>query len=96
MKCPYREFQECIVEKCPSCNYEKTEHTIIVGRAPYWMSDDEAIKRGNKWREKKEFYKFVSCRLIDSGATPIPAVKQTINNTTQTNVVVRKSIFDIF
>lgn len=96
MKCPYREFQDCIVEKCPSCNYEVIEKTMISGRAPYWMSDEEAIKRGNKWRETIKSYEFVSCSLINSGAAPVPAVKQTVNNTTQTNVIVRKSVFDIF
>ena len=93
MKCPYREFQECIVEKCPACNYEEVQQTVISGRAPYWMSDEEAIRRGNKWKETVKTYKFVSCKLIDNSVQPIPAVKQTINNTTQTNVVIRKSIF---
>lgn len=54
MKCPYREFQECIVEKCPSCNYEEVKETVINGKAPYWMSDGEAIRRGNKWKETKK------------------------------------------
>lgn len=93
MKCPYREFQECIVEKCPSCNYEEIKQTIISGRAPYWMSDEEAIKRGNKWKETAKTYKFVSCKLIDNNVQPVPVIKQTINNTTSTNVVIRKSIF---
>lgn len=93
MKCPYREFQECIIEKCPSCNYEEVQQIVISGKAPYWMSDEEAIRRGNKWKETVKTYKFVSCKLIDNSIQPIPAVKQTINNTTKTNVVIRKSIF---
>lgn len=93
MKCPYRDFQECIVEKCPSCNYKEIPKTVISGRAPHWMSIDEAIKRGNKWEDTVKTYEFVSCKLIDSGVQPIPAVKQTINNTTNTSVVIRKSIF---
>lgn len=93
MKCPYREFQECIVEKCSACNYKEVQQTVISGRAPYWMSDEEAIRRGNKWKETVKTYKFVSCKLINNSVQPISAVKQTINNTTKTNVVIRKSIF---
>ena len=93
MKCPYRDFQECIIEQCPSCNYEEVKKTVIGGHAPLWMSTDEAIKRGCQWRETVTSYKFVSCKLIDDGVQPIPATKQVINNTTETNVVVRKSIF---
>ena len=93
MKCPYREFQECIIEQCPSCNYEEISETKLVGLAPNWMSDEEAIKRGNKWRETTKTYKFISCNLIDNSVQPVPAVKQTINNITQTSVVVKRSIF---
>lgn len=93
MKCPYREFQECIIEKCPSCNYEEVEQEIISGKAPTWMSDDEAIKRGTKWKEIIKTYKFISCKLIDNKVQPASTVKQTINNTTQTNVSIKKSIF---
>jgi hypothetical protein len=93
MKCPYREFQECIVEKCPSCNYKEISKTVISGRAPHWMSTEESIKRGNKWIETVKTYKFVSCKLIDNSVQPAPTIKQTINNTTKTNVVIRKSIF---
>jgi hypothetical protein len=93
MKCPYREFQDCVVEQCPSCNYEEIKETVISGRAPYWMSDEEAISRGNKWRETVKTYKFISCKLIDNGVQPIPATKQVINNTTKTNVSIKKSIF---
>ena len=95
MKCPYREFQDCIIEKCPSCNYEEVEQTVISGRAPYWMNDEEAIKQGNKWKETVKIYNFVSCKLVDNKVQPVPAVKQIINttNATKTNVVIRKSIF---
>ena len=93
MKCPYREFQECIVEKCPACNYKEDTKTIIRGRAPYWMSYDEAITQGYIWEETVRAYKFISCKLIDSNVQPIPATKQIINNTTNTNVAIKKSIF---
>ena len=93
MKCPYREFQECIVEKCPSCNYKEETKTVISGLAPHWMSNDEAIKRGNKWEETVRTYKFISCKLIDNGVPPPPVIHQTINNTTRTNVAIKKSIF---
>ena len=29
MKCPYREFQECMVEQCPSCNYIEEKKEVI-------------------------------------------------------------------
>lgn len=93
MKCPYRDFQECIIEQCPSCNYEEVKTPTIVGHAPLWMSTDEAIKRGCQWIETQTSYKFISCKLIDNSVQPVPATKQVINNTTETNVVVRKSIF---
>ena len=93
MKCPYRDFQECIVEQCPSCNYEENKQVVIEGRAPTWMSTEEAIKRGCQWERTVKTYKFVSCKLVDNNVQPIPATKQTINNTTRTAVVVKKSIF---
>lgn len=93
MKCPYREFQECIVEKCPACNYAEVKETVISGKAPHWMSEEEALRRGNKWKETATTYKFISCKLVDSSVQPIPAVKQTTNNTIKTNVAIRKSIF---
>lgn len=93
MKCPYREFQDCIIEQCPACNYEEVKYETIDGRYPHWMNLETAIKQGMAWRETKKTYKFISCKLIDNSVQPIPATKQTINNTTQTSVVVRKSIF---
>ena len=93
MKCPYRDFQECIIERCPACNYEEVERTVIAGRSHAWLSTKEAIKRGNLWKERVMTYKFVSCKLVDNSVQPVPVTKQTINNTTQTNVVVRNSVF---
>ena len=93
MKCPYREFKECIVEECPSCNYKEAKICVTNGRCPSWMSKDEAIKSGMVWEEIRTVYHFVSCKLIDSGVQPAPQTKQVINNNTSTNVVVRKSIF---
>ena len=93
MKCPYRDFQECIVEQCPSCNYETTEETVIKGRAPTWMSYENAIDQGYQWVETVRSYKFMSCKLVEHNVQPVPATKQTINNTTHTAVAVRKSIF---
>ena len=91
MKCPYREFAECIVEQCPSCNYETIETTCIEGRFPIHLSTKQAIEEGYAWEEKKKTYKFVSCKLVESGVQPIPAQK--INNTQKTSIVVKKSIF---
>ena len=93
MKCPYREFQECIVEQCPSCNYEEVKTEIVRGMYPTYLSTQKAIEEGYAWKSTKTTYKFVSCKLVDSGVQPVPAQKQVINNTQKTNVVVRKSIF---
>ena len=93
MKCPYREFTECIVEQCPSCNYDEIKKETIEGRYPHYMDSERAIKEGYAWKNIKTTYKFVSCKLINNNVQPIPANKQVINNNTKTNVVVRKSIF---
>jgi hypothetical protein len=93
MKCPYRDFQECIVEKCPACNYEEAQHKVVHGRYPAWMSSEEAIRQGMAYESVESTYRFVSCKLVDCGVQPVPAIKQTVNNTTRTNVVVQKSVF---
>lgn len=93
MKCPYREFQECIVEECPSCNYKEAKICVTNGRCPPLMSKDEAVRNGMVWEEIRTVYQFVSCKLIDNGVQPVAPTKQIINNNTKTNVVVRKSIF---
>lgn len=93
MKCPYRDFKECLVENCPSCNYEKIEHKTIDGTYPNWMSVSEAIKKGYAYNITYNTYKFVSCKLIENSVQPIPK-NEIINNTRQvTNVSMRKSIF---
>lgn len=95
MKCPYNNFQECIVEQCPSCVYEVVKDTEIVGRKPHYMSTEEAIKQGCQWRETRTSYKFVSCRLIDNCVQPIPKNNTIINNKVEnkSSVSIRKSIF---
>ena len=91
MKCPYREFSDCIVEQCPSCNYETIETTCIEGRFPIHLSSERAIEEGYAWETKKKTYKFVSCKLVENCVQPIPPQK--INNTQKTNVIVKNSIF---
>lgn len=93
MRCPYKGFEECIVEKCPSCNYQEIKREVVDGRYPNYMSIQEAVDRGLAWESTRITYKFVSCKLIENGAQPIPPKKETINNTTRTNVVIRKSVF---
>jgi hypothetical protein len=94
MNCPYKDFKECIVEKCPSCNYEKIIDKVICGKYPAWMNYIEAIRCGNAWVENKTTYKFISCKLSENNVQPVlrDIKKETINNT-QTNVIIRKSIF---
>lgn len=80
MKCPYNNFQECIVEKCPSCNYETIKNIVIEGLKPYRMSTEEAIRQGCQWEVTKTTYKFISCRLIDNCIQPVPKNDTVINN----------------
>ena len=91
MKCPYREFAECIVEQCPSCVYETIETIHIEGRYPMYMNKNEAIEKGYAWEEKRKTYKFVSCKFVKSGVQPIPVQKT--NNIQETRIVVKNSIF---
>lgn len=93
MKCPYRNFEECIIEQCPSCNYKENKKKVTAGRKPSCMSDDEAFKAGCLWEETKTTYEFVSCKLIENAVQPIPAKKEITNNNTRTSVVIKKSIF---
>lgn len=95
MKCPYNGFQECIIQECPSCNYEVVENLYIEGLKPHWMSTETALKEGCQWEVKRKEYKFVSCKLIDGQVQPVPKNDIIINNKTQnrTNVSIRKSVF---
>ena len=93
MKCPYRNFEDCLVEKCPSCVYEEVKTPIIEGKYPVYMSTEDAIKKGYAWESIKISYTFVSCKLVDNNVQPIPSPKEVINNTQKTSVVIRKSIF---
>lgn len=93
MKCPYRDFKECIVEQCPSCNYEEIKENHIAGRYPSYMSQENAIKNGMAWEEVRTIRKFVSCKLIDGNVQPVPTKKDIINNTSTTKIVINKSIF---
>lgn len=93
MKCPYRNFEDCIVEKCPSCNYKENKRIRIAGRKPHYMSDETAMKEGCIWEEVETTYEFVSCKLIENAVQPIQPKKEIINNNTRTSVVVKKSIF---
>lgn len=93
MKCPYRNFDECLVEKCPSCNFKENKEEIIAGRYPVRMDTQTAMEMGMAWKETRTTYEFVSCKLVESGAQPVPPKKEIINNTTRTSVVVKKSIF---
>lgn len=93
MKCPYRNFEDCLVEKCPSCVYEVVKTSTIEGVHPAYMSTEDAIKKGYAWESIKTSYKFVSCKLVDNNVQPIPPKKEVINNNQKTSVVIRKSIF---
>lgn len=93
MKCPYRNFEECIIEKCPSCNYKVIENKVIEGRYPLYMTKEEAVNRGYAWECIKTTYEFISCKLTDNNVQPIPERKQIINNTAITSVRIKKSIF---
>ena len=93
MKCPYRQFKECILQECPSCNYETVECEEIQGTFPAYMDSETAIKQGYAWRVKKKKYKFLSCKLVENNVQPIPKNETVINNKTNTSVLVHRSIF---
>lgn len=93
MKCPYRNFEECLVEKCPSCNYIETKKMVIDRRKPNHNVYEDAYRRSLLMEKVKTTYEFVSCKLVENGVQPIPQEKKVINNTTKTSIVVNKSIF---
>lgn len=95
MKCPYKGFDECIVENCPSCNYKEIKQEVIDGRYPTYISVESAIKEGYAWKSTKTLYEFVSCKLIENSVQPIPPKKEIINNVskTNTNISIKRSIF---
>ena len=53
MKCPYRNFEECIVEQCPSCNYEEVKEEVIRGKYPMYWSREKAIEEGDNLINKR-------------------------------------------
>lgn len=93
MKCPYRNFEYCVIEKCPACNYEVVETVKVEGRYPHYMSEEDAIERGCAWKTTEISYKFISCKLADGGVQPVLRNNNVYNNTTKTSVTVNKSIF---
>ena len=93
MKCPYRNFEECIIEKCPCCNYKENKKEVTEGRYPTYMNSATAVEKGLAWKSTRTTYEFVSCKLVENGVQPVPPKKEIINNHNETRVVVRKSIF---
>lgn len=90
MRCPYNSFKECIVQECPSCNYEEHKHTRIVGR--YTGSLQQALERGAAWEETYTEYKFISCKLVEQGVQPVQPEVHNINTSFRPNIVVRNRI----
>ena len=93
MKCPYKNFTDCLIEQCPSCNFEKIETTCIEGRYPNYLDTEEAIKRGCAWESIRTSYRFISCKLIDNNVQPIPSKNEVININNKTSVTIRRSLF---
>ena len=95
MQCPYRNFQECLLEKCPACIFEEIKSSITRGRKPDWLSYEAAEQKGMIWQETHTSYKFVSCRLVDNNIAPSPAVKEEkiVNNNSSNVTVIKRSIF---
>ena len=97
MKCPYKNFEDCIVEKCPSCVYEEiTEtHSEVIG-SPAFLSIEEAQKRGYRpavINSERKTYAFKSCRLIENKAPFVSTKTENITNIKNTSTVVNHSIF---
>ena len=95
MQCPYRNFQDCLLEKCPACIFEEVKNSITRGRKPDWLSYEAAEQKGMIWQETHISYKFVSCRLVDNNVAPSPVVKEEkiVNNNSSNVTVIKRSIF---
>ena len=79
MRCPYRDFKECLVDRCPSCEYETVVEDVIEGRYP--GGDIElGLLHGSCWHAKRKRSKFKSCKLINSGVA-LPSKVSVDNNT---------------
>lgn len=93
MKCPYRNFEECIVQECPSCNYIEIEKEVIEDISPAYMSLEVALREGLALKKIRKTYEFISCKLVENSVQPILQKNEIINNTTKTAVTIKKSIF---
>lgn len=97
MKCPYNGFKECLVEKCPSCNYTESKHIVVEGMHPPAISLDKAIANGWAWEAVQTKYEFVSCKLIDNNV-PVPDQTNIVhehNVTNKTAVVVKHGLINL-
>mgnify|MGYP003305385350 CR=1 FL=1 len=90
MRCPYNSFKECIVQECPSFNYEEHKHTRTAGR--YTGRLQQALERGAAWEESCTEYKFISCNLVEQGVQPVQPEVNNINTSFRPNIVVRNRI----
>ena len=86
MKCPYKNFEECLVEKCPSCIYETIKKTVVAGRKPHQFCEEYARELGCIWNETEITYEFKSCSLLSANVQPVLRNETIINNTTKVNV----------
>ncbi len=95
MKCPYRGFEECLLEQCPSCIYKEIKERKIAGTYSVALGVDSGIRNNTAWEYIDTKYEFVACKLMDNNVQPIPPEEVTVNNTTNTkiNTVLKKSIF---
>ena len=94
MRCPYKNFEPCLLEECPACEYEVEIKETFEGRKHPNMSVDEAIRQNLMYVKKTNFYKFKNCKLVENSVRlPDKRIDNTkINNTKQT-VTVKSSIF---
>lgn len=97
MKCPYKNFEDCLIEKCPACTYEKKEYTKkeVIGVPPY-LSLEEAEKHGYRPRtiEKVDtVYEFVECKLVKNNVQPTPHKTENTVNEHKTNITIHQSLF---
>lgn len=90
MRCPYREFAPCILEKCPACVHETEKEMVLSGRAPVYMSTKEAVKRGYMSEVEKKTYKFKACKLVEKGV-PLSDTKKEVKEVK--NINIRQSVF---
>lgn len=91
MKCPYREFEDCLIQECPSCDYEVEEIEHI--EHYYKNPANYRLYRESEYKRIEKKYIFKSCSLVKNNVQPIPKAETHIDARTSSKTLVHSSIF---